>query len=73
MCRNFLHTSGHACGTGDNADDRRAEAPVDDHNHALGALRYLVSRLEERKMAMWKNGDRRQIEGEADAERLAAG
>src|SRR5207302_1579190 len=57
----------------DNADDRRAETPVDDHNHALGALRYLVSRLDERKMALWKNDERRQIEGEADAGRLAAG
>ena len=28
-----------------------AEAPVDDHNHALAALRYLVSRLDKRKMA----------------------
>lgn len=28
------------------AADKQAEAPVDDHNHALAALRYLVSRLE---------------------------
>ena len=26
--------------------DKQAEAPVDDHNHALAALRYLISRLE---------------------------
>ena len=57
----------------DDPDDRRAEAPVDDHNHALGALRYLVSRLDERKMAMWKSGERREMEGETDAGRLAAG
>jgi hypothetical protein len=25
--------------------DSRAEAPVDEHNHALAALRYLISRL----------------------------
>ncbi len=31
---------------GDAAADKKAEAPVDDHNHALAALRYLVSRLE---------------------------
>ena len=30
---------------GDAAADKHAEAPVDDHNHALAALRYLVSRL----------------------------
>jgi hypothetical protein len=26
--------------------DKQAEAPVDDHNHALAALRYLISRLQ---------------------------
>ena len=26
--------------------DKQAEAAVDDHNHALAALRYLISRLE---------------------------
>ena len=57
----------------DNPDDRRSETPVDDHNHALGALRYLVSRLDERKMALWTRGERREMEGEADAGRLAAG
>ena len=31
---------------GDAAADKRAEAPVDEHNHALAALRYLVSRLD---------------------------
>jgi hypothetical protein len=36
---------------GDGAGERRAEAPVDEHNHALAALRYLVSKLDERHMA----------------------
>jgi hypothetical protein len=31
--------------------ERQAEVPVDEHNHALAALRYLVSRLDERHMA----------------------
>jgi hypothetical protein len=31
-------------------EDRRAETPVDDHNHALAALRYLVTRLDERRL-----------------------
>jgi hypothetical protein len=35
----------------DEAGDRRAESPVDDHNHALAALRYLISRLDARRMA----------------------
>src|SRR5262245_53594681 len=33
-------------------DNRDAETPVDDHNHALAALRYLVCRLDRRKMAL---------------------
>jgi hypothetical protein len=31
--------------------DRRGEAPFDEHNHALAALRYLISRLDARRMA----------------------
>ena len=57
----------------DDPDDRRAETPVDDHNHALGALRYLVSRLDERKMAMWKSGERRELEGDSNTGRMMAG
>jgi hypothetical protein len=30
---------------------RKSEAPADEHNHALGALRYLVSMLDARQMA----------------------
>jgi hypothetical protein len=30
----------------DDAADKRAETPVDDHNHALAALRYLVMKLD---------------------------
>jgi hypothetical protein len=36
------------------SDDPRlchAETPLDEHNHALAALRYLVSRLDARRMA----------------------
>jgi hypothetical protein len=29
----------------------RSETPVDEYNHALAALRYLVSRIDERKQA----------------------
>jgi len=36
---------------GDAAADKHAEAPVDDHHHALAAQRYLVSRLDRWKMA----------------------
>jgi hypothetical protein len=35
----------------DDPRDRHAETPVDEHNHALAALRYLISRLDARQMA----------------------
>jgi hypothetical protein len=35
--------------------DRRSETPVDDHNHALAALRYLVSKLDSHRMARVAN------------------
>jgi hypothetical protein len=39
--------------------ERRCESenPVDDHNHALGALRYLVSKIDARFMARLRNKD----------------
>jgi hypothetical protein len=41
------------CRYGDAPADSRAEAPVDEHNHALAALRYLISRL-----APWRGAGR---------------
>ncbi len=35
-------------------DTGRDESPLDEHNHALAALRYLISRLDERRMARRK-------------------
>jgi hypothetical protein len=35
----------------DEVGERQAEVPVDEHNHALAALRYLISKLDERRMA----------------------
>ena len=35
----------------DNASDRRAEKPVDENNHALAALRYLIARLDAHRFA----------------------
>jgi hypothetical protein len=35
----------------DDPRDGHAESPVDEHNHALAALRYLISGLDRRKMA----------------------
>jgi hypothetical protein len=57
-CPNLLHEAG-LYRFSDTPDDRACETPVDDHNHALGALRYLISRLDERKMARWGNTERR--------------
>ncbi len=36
---------------GEDRYDRRGEVPVDEHNHALSALRYLVSKLDARHLA----------------------
>jgi len=33
------------------SEDRRAEVPVDEHNHALAALRYMVAALDKYKLA----------------------
>ncbi len=38
----------------DDPTDRRSETPVDEHNHALAALRYLVSGIDARQMAKMK-------------------
>ena len=32
------------------SEDRRAEVPVDEHNHALAALRYLIATLDKHKL-----------------------
>ena len=36
---------------GDDPSQKHAEVPVDEHNHALAALRCLVSRIDRKKMA----------------------
>jgi hypothetical protein len=46
----------------DEPEDRRSEAPVGDHNHARGALRYLISRLDAGRLAL---RDRQEFRGEA--------
>jgi hypothetical protein len=49
-CPNLLAEAGLYC-YGD-ANEHNAEQPVDEHNHALAALRYLISRLDARRMAV---------------------
>jgi hypothetical protein len=49
-CPNLIAEAGLYRYSADPAD-RRAEVPVDDHNHALAALRYLVSRLDKHHLA----------------------
>jgi hypothetical protein len=39
----------------DDPTDRRSETPLDQHNHALAALRYLISKLDARRMARLRN------------------
>jgi hypothetical protein len=36
---------------GEAAAERTAEVPVDAHNHALSALRYLIASLDDRRLA----------------------
>jgi hypothetical protein len=49
-CPNLLHEATlHRYS--DDPRERQAEIPVDEHNHALAALRYMISRLDERQMA----------------------
>jgi hypothetical protein len=47
---------------GEAPDGRRGEAPVDEHNHALAALRYLVSRLDARKQVRRPTGPVLEVE-----------
>jgi hypothetical protein len=54
-CPNLLHEAGLYRYSEDLAE-RRAEVPVDDHNHALAALRYLISMLDRGRMARYRSG-----------------
>ena len=38
------------------SDDNASEAPVNENNHALDALRYLISRVDARQMARFRKG-----------------
>jgi hypothetical protein len=49
-CPNLLSEAG-LYRYGDADDERQAETQLDEHNHALAALRYLLSRIDARKMA----------------------
>src|SRR5262249_27258269 len=53
----------------DDPTDRRSETPVDAHNHALAALRYLVSKLDARQMARLAGKKRGGETGGEDAEK----
>jgi hypothetical protein len=45
----------------------RGENPVDEHNHALGALRYLISKLDAHFIArLRKSGQRSAVSGQPD-------
>ena len=50
-CPNLLMEAGLYRYESDSKSSHRGETPADEYNHALGALRYLVSRLDARKMA----------------------
>jgi hypothetical protein len=49
-CPNLIEEAALYCYSDDPAE-RHAEIPVDEHNHALAALRYLISVIDARRMA----------------------
>lgn len=51
----------------DDAREANAEVPVDDHNHALAALRYLISKLDTGWMARLRKALHRQDQSPATA------
>jgi hypothetical protein len=57
-CPNLLAEAG-LYRYGDTAADQTGETPIDSHNHALGALRYLISRLDARKVERALRGSER--------------
>ena len=46
-CPNLVAEAGLYC-WGEGAADKNAEVPIDEHNHAISALRYLLSRIDAR-------------------------
>ncbi len=50
-CSNLFAEAGLYRWSGRGEVSDNAEAPLNEHNHALSALRYLISRLDARKMA----------------------
>jgi len=47
-------------------EERKAETPVDEQNHALAALRYLVSKLDERQIGRAEGGKKEVAEKPAE-------
>jgi hypothetical protein len=56
----------------DDDSQRGSEAPLDEHNHALAALRYLISRLDARRMARMRHGPSAAGPAEGDTDAPAA-
>jgi hypothetical protein len=54
-CPNLLAEAALYC-YGDDEDRRPSETPVDEHNHALSALRYMISKVDARQMARHRTG-----------------
>jgi len=49
-CPNLLAEAG-LYRYGSESEGHNSETPIDEHNHALAALRYLITRLDARRMA----------------------
>ena len=61
-CPQLLAEAGLYRWAGRGDGDAGGETPLDEHNHALAALRYLISRLDERRMARQDQGFETQAE-----------
>jgi hypothetical protein len=55
-CPNLLHEAGHYRYPRPGESEQEGENPVDEHNHALAALRYLLSRLDAKFLVRFRRG-----------------
>jgi hypothetical protein len=72
-CPNLLYEAG-LYRYGNESREKYAEVPVDEHNHALAALRYLVSKVDARQMARFRRrGPTVAATGEGDGQTARVG
>jgi hypothetical protein len=65
-CPNLIHEAG-LYRYGDEGGSRQVEEPVDEYNHALAGLRYLISRIDHRFLARDRGLTSAELEGGGDS------